>query len=282
MPLVIQNTRDLVDPKNFKLKVLVFGLYGAGKTTFLSTAPDLGLGVCETGFGKGALSVAGREIDYVDLKSYEDFDTFASGGVFKEKASKGLDSLSDMVRTFIKDKALSLPRAKGESLKRALGVPELDDYNVMAELTRKLLRKLLDQPQHIVVTAGLKVDKPQEESPMAGDTLIGPDLAGQMFLGSTAMFDLVLCLKTRSKLKDPKDAKSRYTERYFVTENNGSGILAKNRLSVAGGKSFLPSEVIFDPETGEGSVPYFIELATKTYQKYLDEKAATAPTIVVP
>jgi len=270
LTLIIRNTRDLISPKDFKLKVLCFGLYGAGKTTFMSTFPNLGAGVCETGHGKGALSVASKEFDYVELSSYADFDSFCSGAIFKDKETLGLDSLSEMVKTFTKEKAIAIPRAKGETQKRQLGVPELDDYGVMGELTRKLVRKLLDQPKHIVVTSGLRIDKPDADTGQ-GETLIGPDLSGQMFLGSTAMFDLCLCLRTRSVLRDPKDAKSRYTQRYFMTENNGSGILAKNRLSVQGGKSFLPSEVIFDPENNQGTFDYFYNLAITEYQKYIDE-----------
>lgn len=271
MALEIRNTRDLLNPKDFRLKVLVFGLYGSGKTTFMSTFPNLGAGVCETGHGKGALSVATKNFDYVDLKSYSDFDSFCSGVIFKDKQSLGLDSLSEMVKTFIKDKAVAIPRAKGETQKRQLGVPELDDYGVMGELTRKLVRKLLDQPQHIVVTAGLRIDKPDADTGQ-GETLIGPDLSGQMFLGSTAMFDLCLCLRTRSILRDPKDAKSRYTQRYFLTENNGGGILAKNRLSISSGKSFLPSEVIFDPDSNQGTFDYFYNLAMSEYTKVYEKQ----------
>lgn len=275
MALVIKNTRDLIAPGELKLKILAFGLYGTGKTTFMSTAPSLGAGVCETGHGKGMMSVAAKGFDYTELNSYADFDSFCSGTIFKDKETLGLDSLSEMVKTFIKDKALSIPRAKGESQKRLLGVPELDDYGVMGELTRKLIRKLLDQPKHIIVTAGLRIDKPDMETGQ-GETLIGPDLSGQMFLGSTAMFDLCLCLRTRSVLRDPKDAKSRFTERYWLTANNGSGILAKNRLSVEEAVSFLPQEIIFDPKRGLGTFDHIYQMAVKAYEKYIAEHVVTA------
>ena len=160
-----------------------------------------------------------------------------------------------------------MPRAKGESQKRALGVPELDDYGTMAELSRKLVQRLIDQPQHVIVTSGLKVDKPDADN--GGETLVGPDLPGALFLGVTAMFDLVLCLRTRSVLRDPKDAKSRYTERYFLTENTG-GILAKNRLSVSEkGLSFLPTEVVFNKEKGTGTFSWFLDTAKAEYAKFL-------------
>ncbi len=65
--------------------------------------------------------------------------------------------------------------------------------------------------------------------------------------------------------------KSRYTERYFLTENTG-GILAKNRLSVSDkGLSFLPSEVIFDLQKGVGTFPWILTQATTAYTKFLEE-----------
>jgi hypothetical protein len=267
MALQIYNVRSLVAPEKLKLKILVHGLHGTGKSSFLATAPNLGVGVCETGVGKGQLSVAQYGHDAADLKSYNDFEEFCSGTVFKDKDTIGLDSLSDASKTFIKDKALSIPRAKGESQKRLLGVPELDDYGVMAELTRKNIRRLLDIDKHIVVTSGLRIDKPDQENGQ-GEMLLGPDLPGAMFLGSTALFDLVLCLRTRSILRDPKDAKSRFQERYFVTDSTG-GILAKNRLSISNKGSFLPTEVIFDRNKDMGTFSWFLKTAQDAYATFL-------------
>lgn len=270
MALRIQNTRDLVAPDRLRLKLLVYGFPGAGKTKFLATANKthkLLVGSCETGHGKGLLSAASEGFDYTELNNYNEFEEFCTGIAAKPYEVTGLDSLSWANKTFIKDKALSLPRAKGESQKRALGVPEIDDYGTMGELSRKLIQKLIDQSQHLVVTSTLKIDKPDADN--GGETLVGPDLPGQMFLGSTAMFDLVLCLRTRSVLRDPRDAKSRYTERYFLTENTG-GILAKNRLSVSDkGLSFLPTEVIVDLDKGIGTFDWILNNAKEAYSKFL-------------
>lgn len=271
MALMIRTTKELINPESLKLKILLIGLPGSGKTTFMATAPNLGAGICENGYGRGLLSVATKDFSYAELNSYNDFDEFCSGAAFKDKDTLGLDSLSEMTRSFIKDKAVSMPRAKGESQKRAMGVPELDDYGVIAELTRKLLQKIINQPKHIIVTSGLRIDRPDMETGQ-GETLIGPDLPGQMFLGSTAMFDVVLCLRSRSILRDPKDAKSRYTERYFLTEGSG-GILAKNRLSVGDkGISFLPKEVIFNQEKGTGTFTWFLDTAKNAYQDFLNQQ----------
>jgi hypothetical protein len=271
MPLKLQNTRELVAPDKLRLKILIYGFPGSGKTTFLASAnsPEhkLLVGSSETGHGRGLLSVAYAGFDYTPLNSYNDFEEFCSTP-FPGYDVRGLDSLSWANKTFVKEKALSLPRAKGESQKRALGVPEIDDYGTMGELSRRLIQRLIDQPQHIVVTSTLRIDKPDADN--GGETLVGPDLPGQMFLGSTAMFDLVLCLRTRSVLRDPRDAKSRYTERYFLTESNG-GILAKNRLSVSDkGLSFLPPEVIINLEKGVGTFDWILNAAKKAYTEFLE------------
>jgi hypothetical protein len=276
MALVLKNTRDLLDPAKFRLKILIYGLHGCGKTTFLSTVPNIGIGASETGFGKGLMGLAGEDLDYTEINSYDDFDAFCSGTVYKEKAAYGLDSLSDIVKTYVKAKALSFPRQKGESLKRNAGCPEIDDYGVMGELTRKLLRKLIDTDKHIVVTSGLRIDKPDPENGQ-GEMLIGPDLAGQMFLGSTAMFDLVLCARTRPVLDRAGDAKSRRVEYYYITNSPGNGIIAKNRLGVKGGKSFLPPEIVIKidqehPENNTGTFPCLLKLATDAYAKFVEEK----------
>jgi len=219
------------------------------------------------------MSVAHKGVDFVELKSYNDFDEFVSGGPhFDGHESLGLDSLSDVVKTHVKAKALSFPRKTGDTPKRQAGVPEIDDYGVMGELTRKMLRKLIDQDKHVIVTSGLRIDRPDAD---AGQTemLIGPDLAGQMFLGSTAMFDMVLCLKSRSVLKNPNDAKSRYTEYYYITNSPGNGIIAKNRLTVEdNAKSFLPQEVVLDRATGQGYFPWILEKAKDEYKRYIDTK----------
>lgn len=231
----------------------------------------MGLGVSETGHGKGLLSIASKDVDYVEISSYEDFDAYCSGTIFKDKASLGLDSLSDMAKTFIKDKAISIPRAKGESQKRLLGVPELDDYGVMAELTRRLTKKLIDQPKHIIATAGLRIDKPDPENGQ-GEMLVGPDFPGAMFLGSTAMFDIVLIGRTRTLLKDPRDAKTRFIERYWLTDAS-NGFLAKNRLSVNNG-SFLPKELIYDLDKNTGTFDDIFTRAMKAYEIEAEKQKA--------
>lgn len=259
MSLEIKNTKELLDPENVRLKVLIMALPGAGKTEWISDAPNVGVAACEVGHGKGLLTVAEKNLDYIEPTSMADFDAICSGQIFKDKETIVLDSLTEMVKTFVKDDALRIPRTRGQSPKRAKGVPELDDYGVMGEITRRLLKKLIGLDKHIIATATLRFQQPDAETGR-GAFLIGPDLPGQLFLGSTAMFDICLCLKTRQLLRNPKDAKSRYTERFLLTEGDGTHVV-KCRW-VRNGKSLLDAEEIFE-KGGRGTFKYILDKIKK-------------------
>ena len=263
MSLEVKNTRQLIEPDKLRLKILIYGLLGSGKTPFLATAPDIGVAACEAGQAKGLASVLLRGLDFVEPSTYQEFDQVCSGLVFKNKASVGLDSLTDMTNTFVKDYALTFPRAKGDTLKRKAGVPELDDYGVMGEVTRRLLRKLIDGDKHVVATATLKIQQPDAETGQ-GEMLVCPNLPGALALGSGAMFDLVLCLRTRSRLKNSNDPKSRYTEHY-ITARGTQNLLARCRHSEILGKALLPDEFLLDLNTGEGTFPWIFERIYKGY-----------------
>ena len=161
-----------------------------------------------------------------------------------------------MAKSLIKDAAIKLPRKFGDSEKRKMGIPELDDYGSIAEMIRRIINFLIDgnPTKNIIVTATERYDRPNESDAPGTESLIGPDLAGQMFLGAPAMFDFVLRLRTRPKLRNPQDAKSRYSERYFVTGAE-SGVIAKCR-SNAKGVALLEREEVFDITSGQGSFDY--------------------------
>lgn len=268
MALVIKSTRKIVDPKTFKWKVLLYALSGTGKTTWLKTVPNLGVAACETGEGNGLLPLADSDVEYVEPTSYQDFQAICSGQVFKDKDAIAIDSLTDMAQTFIKDYALQM--TAGGSARRQAGCPELQDYMVMGEVTRRLLRKLLDLDKHVIVTATMKFDKPNQDEAalVGGTTMIGPALPGQLFLGSTAMFDTVLCMRTRPVAKEVAPGKKvRVNERYFITEQyeTGNGLyIAKSRNSV-NNKALLDPEEVFDRDDGRGSFTFLLNKILKGY-----------------
>lgn len=265
--LQIRNTRELLDPKNFKLKVLVYGPSGVGKSEWAAGAPNCIVAACETGVGNGLLTVASKGVDYVLPATYSELEQFCSGVGLDSYDTIILDGMTYQTDTVIKDYALTVKRKEGDSEKRKMGVPELDDYGVMAELERRLLAKLLTLPKNIIVTCLMDYYQPAQDKPFVkAEKIGGPDLPGQMRLGSTAMFDLVMRLWTRPALRDPKNASSRYIQRYFLTENDGR-YLAKSRIK-NGKEQLYPIEVPFDLETGEGSFSWFYEKARSAYSQY--------------
>lgn len=267
MSIQVRNSRDYLNPETFRMIALIYGLTGTGKTKWIGTVPteELGVAACETGLGNGLLTIADKNIDHIVVENLSDLEAFCQGKVFPKKRVLAIDSVSAMARTFIKDAALAIPRTKGESPKRKLGIPELDDYGSIAEMVRKTIMMLINcnPDKHILVTATEKYDKPNENDAPGTESLIGPDLAGQMFLGAPAMFDFVLRLRTRQKLKTPLDAKSRYSERYFITQQE-SGIIAKCR-SNRGSRPLLDKEEIFEEDMGTGTFPYMINKIVTGY-----------------
>lgn len=250
--LDVKNTKDIVRPENYNWKVLLVAPTGLGKTTWVSTAPDVGIAACETGEGSGTLSIVKASVDFVEPKSFQDFrsicyDTFAP---FQHKRTIALDSLSYMTKSFIKDHVLSSFPSKNprEASRRAAGVMSGFDYGDVAEVTRSLVNALLSQKKHIIVTALAKSEK-DENGLVIG---VKPDLPGALADGAAAMFDSVLYLKVRKLLKDPRDPRSAYMQRYFITQAD-SVHLAKDRNN--SGRPFLSQEEIFDKETGQGSFP---------------------------
>lgn len=189
--------------------------------------------------------VAATPTSFIDFRAlcYNTFEPF------RDKQSIALDSLSYMTKSFIKDHVLmNFPsRNNKEALRRQAGVPTGFDYSDIADVTRTLLDKLLHQDKHVIVTALEKVEKDDAGNPAT----IGPDLPGQLFLGAPALFDTVLYLKVRKVLPDPRNPKSAYLQRYFITGNDGLHV-GKDRNS-KGGKSFLEAEEVFNPETGQGT-----------------------------
>lgn len=233
----------------------MYSLPGTGKTTWVGTCPpeDTGIAACDFGTGSGLLPVVEKPFEYIEPESLTDLEKFAKGEVFPDKKILVLDNLSTMARTLVKDAALAIP-VSGSATRR-YGVPDLKDYGTIAEMVRRIIIVLINAnpTKHIIVTAHEKYDRPGENDAPGTESLIGPELSGQLFTAAPSMFDFVLRLRTRSLLRNPADAKSRYSQRYFQTAQQ-SGVIAKCRATV-NKKSLLDNEEVFDIDSGAGSFP---------------------------
>lgn len=269
MSLKIRNSKEFLTPDNFRMVAMVYSLSGCGKTSWVGTLdPETtGVAASETGNGSGILPIAEKGFDVIEPENLSELEKFCRGEVFPDKQALVLDSISALVRTVVKDACLLIPRKMGDSPKRKMGILELDDYQILGELTRRLLNLLIqcNPTKHILVTALEKYDRPNETDAPGTEAIIGPDLPGQLFLGSPALFDFVFRLRTRPKLKVANDPKSRYNERYLQTQQS-QGVLAKCRAT-KGGKTILDAEEIFDLSTGQGGIPYLVEKIQKGYKE---------------
>ena len=145
-----------------------------------------------------------------------------------------LDSATEMVKKFVKPKALAFPaRDKGpvQGQLRTAGVAGRSDYQVMGELTRQVFQSLLNMSamadpglkKHIIVTA---TDRTMEND--AGIvTFIGPELPGAMAASAAAMFQISATIT----LKTSVIGGQRVTKRFLSTDTQGPEAL-KDRFNV--------------------------------------------------
>jgi hypothetical protein len=242
-------------------------LPGVGKTSFVGTCSpeETGIAACDHGAGSGLLPISEKSFDYIEPANLVDLEKFTKGEVFKDKKIFVLDNLSTMARTIVKDAALAIPMS-GMASRSQYGVAEKRDYMVMMEIIRRTLVNLIDcnPTKHVLVLCHEKYDRPNENDAPGTESLVGPELSGQLFTAAPSMFDFVLRLRTRSLLRNPSDPKSRYAQRYFQT-NQEPGIIAKCRATV-NKKALLDREEVFDLETGAGSFPMLLNKIKEGYQ----------------
>lgn len=246
---------------------LIYSLPGVGKTSWVGTCPpdETGIAACDLGTGSGLLPICEKSFQYIEPTNLIELEEFVKGKTFPTKKILVLDNLSTMAKTIVKDAALAIPMS-GMISRSQFGVAEKRDYMVMMEIIRKTLILLINSnpDKHILVMAHEKYDRPNENDAPGTESLVGPELSGQLFTAAPSMFDFVLRLRTRNLLRNPADPKSRYSQRYFQT-NQAPGIIAKCRATV-NKKPLLDQEEIFDLDSGAGSFPFLLNKIVEGYQ----------------
>ncbi len=270
MSLTVRNTLELIDPAKYKAKILLIAPPGFGKTEFIGGIPNVGIAACEPGKYKGLTTIADKGLSFVTPDTASELESVCKGIIFKDKDVLALDSVTAMVKSFIRKSALTVPRKKGDSEKRRRGIPELDDYGTMGVMTYDLLLQLLELDKHVVATAQLKIQLPDAETGK-GEYLIGPDLPGQMFLGAPAMFDIVLIGKTRQVLKEFEGGiKKKVPERYWITAPDGVHI-AKCRTKRLGNLPLLDPIEVYDLDKNTGTWDHLYAKIRASYEKIFSE-----------
>lgn len=278
MSLTIRNTSDLVDFSKFRAKLLAIGPPGIGKTTLVGTiaevvgAKNVGVVSAEPGDDGGLKSIARQGVDYVVPVSYFEALEVTKGSIFKDKQAIIVDGVDVLISHHTRKYAVGMTNKHGGdtgSPRRAAGVPDKSDYQTIGVAGRDLLRAYLDMDKHILMTANMRADRPGDDDAPGTILTYGPDIPGQLYRGIVAMVDISLFVMGRSILRDPKDPKSRFSQRYLITEPGNGTYLAKSRLSLGDKRltNVLPNELPFDLETGEGTMPDLFERVRKAYQQ---------------
>ncbi len=237
------NTSQIISPDT-KLAMLIWAASGKGKTklagslnkltTKFNGKPSLYIAV-ESGEGGGAATLRKTKQPLFVPNSMEELDkVLAALRMDQTFGGVVLDSATEVVKKFVKTKALAYPgRDKGpvQSQLRIAGVPGRSDYQVMGELTRQIFQSLLNMSamedprykKHVIVTA---TDKTIEND-LGVKTFIGPDLPGAMAGTAAAMFQIAATIELKTSVVNGQ----RITNRFLITNPTGVEAL-KDRFDI--------------------------------------------------
>lgn len=194
MAIQLKNTNDVSE---LKVRALVYGQAGAGKTTLATTMPKPVIISAEGGL----MSIAGSNIPYIEVSTFDELLAayeWVTSPAADEFDSVVLDSISE-----IGEVVLNHEKAVNKDGRAA--------YGEMAVKLTQIIRSFRDLPnKHVLMTA--KLDKTQDEM---GRMLYSPSMPGkQMGQQLPYFFDLVFALRVE------KDAEGN-THRALMTESDG-------------------------------------------------------------
>lgn len=214
----IEKTKEIKSPK---IKMIIFGASGIGKTVMASTAPKpLFLDV-----EGGLLSIRDKAVDYVKIEQWQDLQNIflmLKTGKLKGYESVVIDSLTEASKKSMDDILTSDGGEKGPIRK---DVPTQHDWLRNIEQTRTLVRSFRDLDMNVVFTC-LSRDMTNEMSggivrkPAVSSKSLSDDIPGYV--------DIVAYLDVdkdggRWAMVQP----SRTTQGFEVCAKDRSGVLDK-------------------------------------------------------
>ena len=160
-------------PSSHKVKVLIYGASGSGKTSFAGTAPNVIWAAAE----KGLLSVAHTNPQYKEIKSVQDLKdlhTFLNAGGHGYETVV-IDTITELNERIKED----LERKRG-------GQMQIRDWGTLAKQIRGVLRDFADLNMHVIFLAQESVVKDDERIEK-----ITPALNGKSEYEIPRYFDIV-------------------------------------------------------------------------------------------
>lgn len=185
---------------------------------------------CEVAEGGGTMTLNDLEIDYVTPQNWDEMEQLLAHLTTDEKyGGVVLDNASDYVLRIVKPHALKFPAKERALGPRQVGVPVRSDYQVMGEMARGQLNKLVNLTNEstpvkfrkdLIVTA-LEREKTDDNGTLQAIT---PAMPGALADVATALFQDVGCIRIRNKVvADPKAPQQtvRLNKRYLHVKNDG-------------------------------------------------------------
>lgn len=183
----VQNTKHIAEQK---LKALIGGYSGAGKTTLAGTVDGACLVISAE---SGLLSLAGKDVDFIDISKDAKGEVIADpskrierlGEIFKwlyagtKYKSVFLDSLSEMGELLVSKCQKDFPDRKDS-------FPMWGEYN---KLMRAMIKNFRDLPYHVYMTCIIEPDKDQN-----GKRYMSFDIQGKISEKLPQYFDEVFYL----------------------------------------------------------------------------------------
>lgn len=190
-------------PADHKIKALIYGASGSGKTTFASTAPKPIFASAENGL----LSIADKEVPYVEIKTIKDLSDLLTHlktqpHDFKTVVIDSITEINDVIKEEIEKK-------KG-------GQMTLPDWGVLSKKINKIIRAFRDLPMHVIFIA-------QENNIVDEDKIskIVPSLNGKAATKIAYIMDIVGYLHI-----------DKATKKRVIIVNSHEKLLTKDRSNV--------------------------------------------------
>ncbi len=210
------NTKDIT-VENVELKILVYGDSGTGKTTFLSTFPNLYV----FDFDVGVLSIRGKDVEY-DVYYDEDLYHPTAYSSFERKIDEffkdcpyttiGIDSLTTLQRSLMNEVQFLNKKHIGKNMSQ-------EEWGITIGRLERLFYKLIHAPCHLVVTA----HEIMTEDPISGEITNRPLVYGKKLPG---MIPLWFGEVYRTQIEYDKDRNRVYKVLTAATRR----YMAKSRL----------------------------------------------------
>lgn len=231
-PLLINPATMVAD----RIKMLVYGDIGQGKTTFGFTAPNclmISVEGGETALIRSALAYDPRSrilrVRTMDelRRAYHMIATNADG--LGEFDSYFIDSLTD-----IQDKALFEEITANPKRKRtAPGSPSQEDWQSVTLTMRQMVMRFRDLPKHVIFSALYRNDKnPQTPGGYAGARSIRAELSPAVYKAVSAYMDIVAYITKQQEVNPQTNQPTGRVRRLMVFDDPSMTYSSKSRFSL--------------------------------------------------